>query len=384
MEEINFALALNKPHKDNFKAWKVIKGANDLKKLSERFFEKDNKGKITYKELHNFKFDGVDFKELDENQKTVVESISVNSECYGYIDFEPDWRFIVGLGGASIYDTGITLHHIYGIPYIPASSIKGTLRSWYILDKYIDKGIEMEGYAIENETFCKVFGCPKELKINGKSFLSGLKYKGESSEFEGNVIFFDAFPLTVPQLKLDIMNPHYQPYYSDNEGKTPPADYFSPNPIMFLTVEKTVFRMYFGVKKENQKELVEVTKTWLTKALYERGIGAKTSAGYGFSKKSKIQKEKVIKVSKPNYYGDKKLKVGETIEGEIINTGKKANVKLYLKQGETEFTIVNIGYGSGFILEDIGKILILTIKNLHGTKDKPKINPDGFGEPKFK
>ncbi|NJO02303.1 MAG: type III-B CRISPR module RAMP protein Cmr6 [Bacteroidia bacterium] len=291
MEEINFALALNKLHKDNHKSWKILDGEEiKIKKLSERFFTKkkhNNKQIIVKQELDNFDFKGLNFDSINTKQKDAIESLCDNK--YGYIDFEPDWRFIIGLGGASVYETGITLHHIYGIPYIPATSIKGTVRSWYLLDKYHDKKKEIEGYAIANdETFCKAFGCPKELKIEGKSFQSILKHGEESAEFEGNIIFFDAFPLTKIQIKLDVMTPHYQPYYDDNKGKTPPADYFSPNPIMFLTVEKTTFRMYFGVKKEANQNLVSIVKEWLDKALVQRGIGAKTAVGYGYQKKDPV------------------------------------------------------------------------------------------------
>ncbi len=289
MTEINFSLALNKPHKANHLDWKLLDGEK-VKKLSERFFTKDSKGKITNQELHpdKFKFEGISFAKIEQEQEKIVKSIT---SSHYYIDFEPDWRFIIGLGGASVYDTGITLHHTYGIPYIPATSIKGTVRSWRILEPDFKKtGEDSEGLAIENEEFCRIFGCPKNIDLTKKGFRdynSALKHKGENAEFEGNIIFFDAFPLTVPKLKLDIMNPHYQPYYSDNDGKTPPADYFSPNPIMFLTVEKTVFRMYFGIKKEANKHLLEVVKKWLLDALEQRGIGAKTAVGYGYKKTEK-------------------------------------------------------------------------------------------------
>jgi len=43
------------------------------------------------------------------------------------------WRLVVGLGAASVYETSMTLHHIYGIPYLPGSAIKGITRSYRIL-----------------------------------------------------------------------------------------------------------------------------------------------------------------------------------------------------------------------------------------------------------
>ena len=52
-----------------------------------------------------------------------VSSLSLTLSC----------RLIVGLGAASVYETSMTLHHIYGIPYLPGSAIKGVTRSYRIL-----------------------------------------------------------------------------------------------------------------------------------------------------------------------------------------------------------------------------------------------------------
>lgn len=51
----------------------------------------------------------------------------------------------------------------------------------------------------------------------------------------GQAIFFDGIPAKLPVLKPDVMNVHYQDYYS---GSKPPADYLNSNPIPFLTVGK--------------------------------------------------------------------------------------------------------------------------------------------------
>lgn len=362
MTEINFSLALNKPHKDNHLVWRLMNG-KEVKKLSDRFFTKDSKGKITNRELHpdNFKFTGIDFAKIKQEQEKIVKSITSNCD---YIDFEPDWRFIIGLGGASVYDTGITLHHTYGIPYIPATSIKGVVRSWRILEPDFKKDREdNEGLAIENEEFCKIFGCPKDLSKKGfRDYKSALKHKGENAEFEGNIIFFDAFPLTVPVLKLDIMNPHYQPYYSDNDGKTPPADYFSPNPIMFLTVEKTVFRMYFGIKKEVNKNLLDVVKEWLLNALEQRGIGAKTAVGYGYKKtekKAEMQTQ-ILPLSETIVAPENGLKIVVAIAGKIgdVIQAKAPNNKFQLYRIQNAPKDLNIGdkVNVEYVMNNKGKL----------------------------
>lgn len=43
-----------------------------------------------------------------------------------------DWRMVIGLGGEHIQETSMTLHHVYGIPYIPGSAVKGMVRHYFI------------------------------------------------------------------------------------------------------------------------------------------------------------------------------------------------------------------------------------------------------------
>ncbi len=193
--------------------------------------------------------------------------------------FKPEWRFVTGLGGHSVYETGITLHHVYGIPYIPASSIKGVLRSWVIYSQFGNN----EGKAIsECEQFCKVFGCPAEVTVerDGKR----TKYKSIFGEArQGKVAFFDALPLKPPTIEPDIMNPHYPKWYG---GTGAPVDTDSPNPVFFLTVKDTPFQFLLGSKEWNLESKTfwdgKTLGWWLENALSEHGIGAKTAVGYGY------------------------------------------------------------------------------------------------------
>jgi CRISPR type III-B/RAMP module RAMP protein Cmr6 len=104
-----------------------------------------------------------------------------------------------------------------------------------------------------------------------------------STERAGSVIFFDAIPLEVPKFQLDIMNPHYPNYY-DKRGKfqNPPADWESPNPVFFLTVTETPYRFAIAARSEQGNRLLDLAEKWLKGALADLGIGAKTSADYGF------------------------------------------------------------------------------------------------------
>jgi len=166
-----------------------------------------------------------------------------------------DWRLIIGLGGVHPHETSMTFHHIYGIPYIPGSAVKGVTRHWIIFSEFNNSEDEaLNDKGEKGKLFKKIFG---------------------TQENEGKVIFLDAFPIGKINLKIDIMNPHYSEYYS---GSEPPTDSQTPRPIQFLTVEKTKF--HFCVLSRD-KELVQIALTWLKEALENFGIGAKTALGYG-------------------------------------------------------------------------------------------------------
>jgi len=163
----------------------------------------------------------------------------------------PKWRMVVGLGGASVLETDITLHHLYGLPIIPGSALKGLARSYTLLN---------EGRDEDDPLFADVFGTVKE------------------SKRAGGVVFFDAFPVASPRFQLDVMNPHYGEYY---RGQSPPADYLSPTPVYFLTVARTTF-LFALAARDGRQEWLRAAAGWLQKGLETMGVGAKTTAGYGY------------------------------------------------------------------------------------------------------
>jgi CRISPR-associated protein Cmr6 len=192
----------------------------------------------------------------DVNIKAYYENIQKLPLNFSTLpDFKTSYRLVIG-GEVTVYETSMRLHHIYGIPYIPASSIKGVVRSYIITEKFDSK----EEEALKDADFVTVFG---------------------SQDHTGEVTFFDAFPTEKPTLKVDIMNPHYGDYY--NKGKAP-TDTTNPVPINFLTVENTKFRFVIGAKEGLDTFMIQGKKIedWLTEALKNHGLGAKTAVGYGY------------------------------------------------------------------------------------------------------
>ena len=187
------------------------------------------------------------------------------------------WRLVIGLGASHPQETSMTLHHIYGIPYIPGSAIKGVTRHWAVL-KFADKKNKTEDMefekVIERVSNALEKGEDLELEVEKITFKDLIEIFG-TQEKQGKVIFFDAYPFGEIRLKIDVMNPHYSGYYSKGQ---PPADWQTPIPIKFLTVENTKFHFYLASKEQN---LVEKASSLLLENIQNYGIGAKTSLGYG-------------------------------------------------------------------------------------------------------
>jgi CRISPR-associated protein Cmr6 len=295
--KINFSLFLNKPYHVKGLHDKMLLKTNEKQfRLSNRFSKERN-----FKELADFDFSGVNCSIITNNQKNNIEILFPYST---EIKLKPDWRLTLGLGGASVFETDITLHHTYGVPYIPASSIKGVVRS-YIIEEQFDND---EAAAIMDEVFCDIFGCSKEHEIHIKGNDGKVRKNKKLSwygknmpkkpERRGAIHFFDAFPMETKdiQISMDIMNVHYKDYYDavKKDGKykeekvKPPADWSNPTIINFLTIKKATFQFLLASKDGNLTTLKIQEKTieeWLTEALENHGIGAKTAVGYGYMSK---------------------------------------------------------------------------------------------------
>lgn len=219
-----------------------------------------------------------------------------------------DWRMVVGLGGNSVLETDLTLHHLYGLPIIPGSALKGLARAYATaIAKASKKATSIQPAptdTINSQDIERIFG---------------------SQDNAGTVTFFDAYPED-GQVKfvVDIMNPHYPKYY---QNQVAPTNDQNPKPITFLAVEKAtfVFALAHRHQIENSKD-VELALEWLQKALQKYGVGGKTSAGYGYFKDYRSllalteeeyrQPEKApVVYIRPNI---SKLAVGARIEGTVI------------------------------------------------------------------
>lgn len=183
-------------------------------------------------------------------------------------------RVIHGLGGGHVNETSLTLHPVYGIPYIPASSVKGLVRDWFI-QAYCDG---KEEKLVENEWGKFVFG---------------------SQENRGAIQFYDILLHENLQIERDILTVHFKKYYSKKDSATDTQD---PHPIPFWTVNVKDANIFFTIPKDklssNQaNELLNAVVIWVCQAFTEFGIGSKTSLGYGlFSEVIDVTNKELEKV----------------------------------------------------------------------------------------
>jgi len=137
------------------------------------------------------------------------------------------------------------LHPVFGIPYIPASSLKGAALAW--AEKHHSKKGEIQ----------ELLG-----------MLEGKNAKAAKIEF------LDAFP-TKPCLSVDVATPQW--HWQNPEQKV----IYNPEPHPLLTLEQPQFLIGFCPTGTQYADKVEVVKNWLENALKIGGIGSRVSGGYG-------------------------------------------------------------------------------------------------------
>ncbi|GIW75939.1 MAG: type III-B CRISPR module RAMP protein Cmr6 [Phycisphaerae bacterium] len=167
-------------------------------------------------------------------------------------------RLIVGLGSENVLETGITLHHTYGMPILPGSALKG-LAAHYCNQMWGESEVKFKN---DGEYHRLLFG---------------------TTDDSGCIVFHDGWFVPDSEkepLKLDVMTPHH-PKWMD--GPVPPTDFDSPTPVPFLSVAGRfhVAVSWCGPTSDKSRNWTEFALSLLRDALFHWGIGGKTTSGYG-------------------------------------------------------------------------------------------------------
>lgn len=159
-------------------------------------------------------------------------------------------RCLVGLGAASVLDTGLALHHTYGYPYIAGSALKGLCAAYARLHGG-------PSWSVDSPAYLTLFG---------------------NQEESGVVDFLDAYwqPTQHSPFAADIMSVHQFKYYSEENHA--PSDRETLNIVGLLSVGHT---QHFSLPLVGPEAWRRAAAKLLSQALMQMGIGAKTNAGYG-------------------------------------------------------------------------------------------------------
>ena len=164
----------------------------------------------------------------------------------GVMTISFNWRVRVG-GTRGFRELLLPVFHpIFGIPYIPSSSLKGAAKSW----------------ARQN---------PNSSKQEIEELLGMLEGKEAKA---AKVEFLDAFP-TKPCLSIDVATPQW--HWKDNHVN------YKPEPHPLLSMEQPQILIGLRPSGRGTATDVETVKKWLENAINTSGIGSRVSSGYGCS-----------------------------------------------------------------------------------------------------
>ena len=197
-------------------------------------------------------------KPLLDTLTTRTQALAQSFPSHITINYKPHFRLLLGSDSDTPYSNIVLLklHQLYGLPYLSASSLKGSFRSFWILNYFGGS----EKAALQDAAYRQLFGAADE------------------DAHVGALVFFDTFP-TKFTLTLDIQTPHYPDYYS---GSQPPTDTPSPIPIYLLCLQDADFAIPIACQDPVlwQNEQAKIQETF-TALLTTYGLGAKTALGYG-------------------------------------------------------------------------------------------------------
>lgn len=173
-------------------------------------------------------------------------------------DLQTVGRLIVGLGTENVLETGIRLHHTFGMPILPGSALKG------LTAHYCDQ--------VWGET---------EPKFKKGDVYHHLLFG--TTDGSGCIVFHDGWFVPDSEsepLKLDVMTPHHPKWL---DGSVPPTDFDSPTPVPFLSVagQFHVAVSWFGPASDKSRNWTELSLSLVVDALHNWGVGGKTTSGYG-------------------------------------------------------------------------------------------------------
>lgn len=231
--------------------------------------ENGRDGKSAFLDLFAGQFEqSKDFGPFIERRRETLKALHVR-----HVFLYTESRLVCGMGLPHPTGNGLLLDRLTGCPYLPGSTVKGLLRA---AAKLMAEG-ELEG-GVEGAAGDSSFWREHRDAVFGPD-------RSASEPARGQAVFFDAFPTEWPTLEVDVLTPHYQPYYAEGAA---PGDWHDPVPVSFLTVAPgTPFDFAFRAaplphtRGQAEADATEQLARLLPVALEWLGVGGKKGAGYG-------------------------------------------------------------------------------------------------------
>jgi len=216
---------------------------NPLQKLNSEKFETDQQRNQSLESVAN----------AEGECTKIYQQLTQKTECLADETYKVQFNWRVRVGGMKGFQDLLlpVFHPIYGIPYIPSSSLKGA-----------------------------ILAQAKKHAKNGEISLAEVqRILGDIKKGIGTVQILDAFP-TEPCLSVDMTNSQWS--WKENQVQ------YVPVPHYFLSMEKPEILIGLvstsrGRYQDQNNNDLQTVKGWLEQAL-NAGIGSRVSAGYGRTK----------------------------------------------------------------------------------------------------
>lgn len=203
------------------------------------------------------------------------------------------------IGLENEFKLGFTFDYTTGLPYIPGSSVKGTLRCAFshseypksIIEKWINTNKIPEKITNRIDDLKRIINDIDWKKLENHIF-EGVNYSdGKPLSSYKKIVFFDAYISDQADDKLFLADD----YITCHQNKIAQLSPFTnPNPVRFLKVRSDVkftfgFRLLDITKDKAIIFHADILKELFKNILLDLGIGAKTNVGYGQFEETQVK-----------------------------------------------------------------------------------------------
>lgn len=237
----------------------------------------------------------------------------------------PEAPLLINLSGGVMENAGLSLDLMSGVPFIPGSAVKGCTRRMAIWelsqesnpdkksellakialifgwgDQEWNSGRDKKNIAISDfwlamapyDSSLEAEEADRSrnntwdlIKDKTQHIIGEYTHCTQKNGFAGIINFLPSYPNNKGSIECDIITPHHKKYYENLSPQAQASDTEDPIPInlpRLLFSEQAYFSFAVTTAKPKDRDLLLQAKAWLMQSLGLFGIGAKTSAGYGW------------------------------------------------------------------------------------------------------